>query len=88
MNRCFKRFYSHDRTIQCSITEKSVLYKIPIYFTDEQRVLGNYLEIELALDFLKKEIQTKQIYKSSECCSDKDFLHKTLLSTKESNQLV
>jgi len=88
MNRVFKRFYGHDRTIQCLLTKNSVIYRIPIYFEEEQKVLGNYLELQLGLDFLQKEIRSSQIFRSSDCCPDKNFLHKTLLSTKESKQLT
>jgi hypothetical protein len=87
MNRVFKRFYGHDRTIQCLITKNSVIYKIPIYFEEEQKVLGNYLELQLDLNFLQKEIRSRQLYRSSDCCSDKNFLHKTLLSNKDSETL-
>jgi len=42
--------YRHYREIQCKYDNQKMIYRIPIYFDEEQLVLGKSLEIHINLD--------------------------------------
>lgn len=53
LNKIFKRSftnYRHYRDIQCKFDNQMVIYRIPIYFEEEQAALGKSLEIQINLD--------------------------------------
>ena len=74
MNRVLSRAYGvmiHERTIRCVFDGFKAKYSIPIYFDTERRSLGHFLEIELDLGTLDKELLLNKKFRSTGCCDDK-----------------
>jgi hypothetical protein len=56
---------SHIRDITVFLTKRSIQYKIPIYFEEEQRLFGNYLVIEFnKTSMAKKYVLKREAFKT------------------------
>ena len=70
------RLYStfrHSREILCKFENQKVIYRIPIFFEEEQAALGKSLEIQINLDKLDSAYTVKQ----TPIGNPADSLHKT-----------